>query len=206
MGELLRRREMMTASGGSEPSVNLLYNWDFTKSATDTIAGKTATYTGTIGDDGIRITATNKYILLPECYNRNRTIWIAFTTFNCRKGGTNGSHGRVIMASKGADTSANGSGFVYRGDGTITFYTGSWNSVSTPASGKYNYFENSTLKMYVDSNGIASVYKDSELFMTSTGKISSARNGQDYVIGESYGGCVAYVTVATVKIYEGFVI
>lgn len=196
----------MTAASGDAPPSNLLYNWDFTKSATDTIAGKTATHNGTIGDDGISITAANKYILLSNLYYRDRTIWIHFTTFNARKGGENSNNGRVIMAAKRINTTSDGYGFAYRNNGTIAFYTGSWNAGGQSATGKYNYFANSALKMYVDESGIAYVYRDSDLFLTSRVAIPESMNGQHYVIGGSTSDCVADVAVTGIQIYDGFVI
>ena len=206
MDILLRRRAMMMQEITPTPPVNLLYNWDFTISLTDTINGIAAVSTGTTDSNGVYLSQSERYLRLPATYNRDRTIWITFTDFDARKGGTNTKNGRIICASNGPNTSSGASGFVYRSNGTINFYTGSWNTSDIPASGKYDYFANSVLKMYVDESGIAKVYKDSALFMTSTGSFPASLNGKDYVLGGSTNDCAADIRITAIQIYDGFVI
>ena len=187
-----------------------LYNWDFTKALTDTIGGVTAIMYNTAvewDENGAYIEDEQRYLRLPGVYNVGRTYWVTFTDFNTRKGGTAGKHGRIIMASDGVNTSNNGCGFVYRSTGTITFYTsGSWNTETIPSTGKFNYFANSTLKMYVDADGMASIYKNNELVISATKAIKSSRIGKDIVLGGSTNDCAAYMRITSAKIYEGFVI
>lgn len=207
---MMRRRAMMAQTASAPPVTNLLYNWDFTQSLTDTIGGVTATMYSTAmewDENGAYIEDEQRYLRLPGVYNVGRTYWVAFSDFNARKGGTIGKHGRVIMASDGANTSNNGCGFVYRSTGIITFYTsGSWNTETISSAGKYDYFANSTLKMYVDADGMASVYKNSELVISATKAIRSSRIGKDIVLGGNTNDCAAYMRVTAIQIYDGFVI
>lgn len=206
MGDLLRRRAMMQEAAAPPPPSSLLYNWDFKTSLTDTVNGIEAVTNGTNDSSGVYLSQSERYLRLPGAYDRDRTIWVSFADFNPRKGGTNAKNGRVLCASNGTNTSSGASAFIYRSNGTINFYTGSWNTSSISASGKYDYFANSILKMYVDENGIAKVYKDSELFLTSTGSFSSSLNGKDYVFGGTSSDCAADIRITAVQIYDGFVI
>lgn len=200
----------MKAGASAPPVSSLLYNWDFTQSLTDTIGGVTATMYSAATEwdaNGAYIEDEQRYLRLPGVYNVGRTYWVTFTDFNTRKGGTAGKHGRIIMASDGANTSNNGCGFVYRSTGTITFYTSSsWNTEAIPSTGKFDYFANSTLKMYVDADGMASVYKNNELVISATKAIKSSRIGKDIVLGGSTNDCAAYMCVTAIQIYDGFVI
>lgn len=201
---------MMAQATSTPPVSSLLYNWDFTQSLTDTIGGVTATMYNTATEwdaNGAYLEDDQKYLRLPGVYNVGRTYHVTFSDFNTRKGGTSAKHGRIIMASDGANTSSNGCGFVYRGTGVITFYTnGAWNGSSISSSGKFDYFANSTLKMYVDADGMASIYKNNELVISATRAIKESRIGKDIVLGGNTNDCAAYMRVTAIQIYDGFVI
>lgn len=200
---------MMEAAGSTPPVSSLLYNWDFTKSMTDTIGGVTAQEYGSGGQtsDGFRIAQSQRYLLLPNVFDVNRTYWATFTEFNTRYGGTNLQHGRILMADNDANTSTGGNGFVFRNQGYMTFYTGgSWNDNTVSSADKYDYFANSTLKMYVDADGMASVYRNKEFVVAATKAISLTLRGKHAVFGGSSSDTAAYMTITSVQIYDGFVI
>lgn len=204
---MMRRRGMMAPAASTPlPVSNLLYNWDFTKSMTDTIESVVATTNATQDSTGVYFGGSEKYLRMAGTYDRDRTIWVTFTDFSTRNGGSSAKNGRIMMASNGTNTGSGGHGFIYRNNNTMAFYTGSWNSGSISSASKYDYFANSTLKMYVDSSGIAKVYKGSELVLTSASAIGSSLNGKDYVLGGSNSDNAAYMRVTAIQIYDGFVI
>lgn len=208
MGDFLRRREMLKTVGGS--GVTPLYEWNFKTSLVDKIqsvvAGKDQY--STIDSSGIYLSSINQYILLPNVYAKDRTFWLSFSDFDTRLSGTRGDNGRIICASADSNTYSNGSGFIFRNNNTMSFYlknNSGWDTSSVSSVGQFDFFENSTLKMYVDSNGIATVYKNNNLIISATKAITD-KTAVSIVIGGSSGDAAAYLRCTGAKVYSGFYI
>ena len=193
-------------SGEVKPA-NLLYSWDFTSSVTDSVSGKVAAFGAQLGaaptrdSSGVHFTANNQYIDLGEIFKPDITIKIDFGVME--RQGTN--HSRVLSvgtpdANGGIDT-----GFMYRNTGYWSWYKGSW-SANSPATDA-NVFSEKTLKAYIDSSGIMTVYANEELVGVSTVAFTedSCTTIQIGSNPGSVGSWATYynMTVLAVRIYEG---
>lgn len=188
-------------------TVSPLYEWDFTSSMVDSVQGITAVSDVTRDSNGIYFSGGQKYVKLPDVYAKGRTFWLSFTDFNTRNGGTNGANGRIITASTSENSGSYGSGFIYRNNGTMAFYIKNnpgWDT-SVSSAGKYDYFKNSTLKMYVDADGMATVYKDSALVLAAGHAITYLQTGH-VVVGGSNSDYAAELRLTHARVYDGFYI
>ncbi len=173
----------------------LLYNWNFTQSAVDTVAGVEATLSGaTRNSSGVAISADGESVLLGNFWNTNRTIEVDFSSFAPNINAT-----KVLVmfgANNGFSRWANG--------GSWGIYcNGTWNTPD-PKISDDNYFANSTLKLAVTDTGAIAVFRNGEWIMTSTQTFATANAPIHIgkVIGSSYNS-PSPITVTGCRIYEG---
>ena len=152
-------------------------NFDFTKSFTDTVKGYTASTSNVnITDNGATFQGTTGIIQIPS--------YAPLLTYEIEVGklirGSN--HTRFLMYTYN-------SGFIYRNTGYWTFYRGTWDNVSIS---DFNYFNNSTVKLVVQSNYVWQIYKNDVLVLTSQGPcVYNDSTPRIFSIGSSDGDSLA---------------
>ena len=183
-------------SGGDtgETTGNLLYNWDFTNSLTDSVSGQTATLSGATQDsDGLHIASASDYTLLGDIIGsgNNRTLEVEFGTVE--DSGFTG-HGRMITMGN-SETNFD-RGFIYHSTGAWAYYNGTWQdseeTSKTAISGK-------TLKMAYKSDNTCSVYLDGTLILES---VSSKILTYKYIAIGAAANAFYNATIKSVKVYE----
>ena len=123
-------------SGGSEDDKTYLYNWDFTKSLTDTVSGLTATLNGgaTQDADGVHLNSANSYVILESTvgmFAPGRTVEFDIGASDANLGT---SHGRLFCYPGSQADAENGNGtygLIYRNTGNWNTYVNSWASDTT---------------------------------------------------------------------------
>lgn len=159
-----------------EDDISLVYNkppiesWDFTNSLVGVERGVVASKTDVSRDsNGITFGATSGYITIPISI-LPITIEIDVVSMNL----STTSHRRFVMFSTE-------SGLVFRASGYNKwgFYSSSWEmtNISDPS-----FFDNCTVKISVDSNGLWSVYKDGTLVMQSTTAVIKPQS-KNFLVG-----------------------
>ena len=152
-------------------------NFDFTKSFTDTLKNYTAiTSHVNITDNGATFQGNDGYIKIP--------IYAPFLTYEIEVGEikrNNSGHTRFLMYT-------DSSGFIYRSSGYWTFYRGNWDSVQIS---DFNFFNNSTIKLIIDTSYIWRIYKNDELVITSQGACNPEYNNYAFYIGSTSGQSIA---------------
>ena len=184
----------------------LLNSFDFTSSMTDSVNSVVATTNATQDSSGITFSALQKYIEIPNVFNRDRTYEIDIGSFT--KTYPN-DYGRIFMVDSDSDTSSGGSGYITSGTkkgGDLFYMNGSWESAkivdaSTDADG--SYYANSTLGFYVDADGICKIYKDGTLLGTSSSAFNSSYNTKNVYIGSSNADRLSDLVVTGLRVYEG---
>lgn len=141
---------------------NLIRNWDFTQSLTDTVAGAVATTTATRNSNGLTFTEPNTYLDLGTVYSRNRTYEIDIDYIGSQYPSTSLAYRRIFaFGENGVNTSANTAGLPLPkkyGDTSWAWYTGStWDSVAMETTGAYSIFDGKTMRIYIDGSGYAHV-------------------------------------------------
>lgn len=124
--------------------------WNFKESFIGEERGIEISATNVVRDSsGAIFDSTNDYLTIP--------IRLPVCTIEIDVGAmslTSGTHRRFVMA--GSE-----SGLIYRSNGKWSFYAGSWATDSDISDGAY--FDNSTVKIVVDSSGYWHIYKDNVL-------------------------------------------
>ena len=201
----------------SRAPVMPLYNWDLTSSLTDTVGGITATLltaTFTSGTGVVFSDAERQYLSFGQVYSRNRTYEIDVLEI----GATSGTgHRRLLSFGTNTTVSSGGACFLNtktKGYGW-KFYSGSaWDSrmivQGTSSDWLYDYFDGKTVKIYLDSDGIASVYSKTigaddstyELVGTSGVALNDFENGIA-LVGASYQDFIGPATITGFRVYNG---
>lgn len=187
---------------GTMSASNLLASWDFTSSLTDSVNGFAATLGGAATQDssGVSIPNLNSYITFPLVTKA------VFRTYELDMGsmsyyGSSGANRRLFMFNSGG-------GFIFRSTGKWSFYDrasgGTWATDSSLTS--FDYFANSTIKIYIDENRYFHVFKDGTLVYEPNRPFYSASD----FYGVTYGirlGMEAYSGASSVikgfRVYEG---
>ena len=167
-----------SGAGGGEYA--LLY--DFTKIAPGTIHGVT------YSEAGATFNNSSGYIGLGDLFTSNFTIYVDIGNMQLPSAF---SHQRFIMTT-------GDSGLIYRSNDLWGFYVGSdWimSDISDP-----KYFNNSTLRIYIDSNKKWHVYKNGTEIFTS---LNVTIDGTKLSIGSSSGDCIRSAVITGVRIYPG---
>lgn len=200
----------------SRAPVMPLYNWDLTSSLTDTVGGITATTTATFtsGTGVVFPDADRHYLSFGQVYSRNRTYEIDVLEI----GATSGTNHRRLL-SFGTNTTVSSGGACFLNTKTKgygwKFYLGSaWDSAmikqGTSSDWLYNFFNGKTVKIYLDSDGIASVYSKTigaddsayELVGTSGAALNDFENGIA-VVGATYNDNIGPATITGFRVYSG---
>ena len=184
--------------GGSK----LLAAWDFTSSLTDSVNSFVATLGGSASQSsaGVSIPDLNSYITFPLATKA------VFRTYEIDMGsmsyyGGSGANRRLFMFNGGG-------GFIYRTTGKWSFYDrnsgGTWATDSSLTS--FDYFANSTIKIYIDESGYYHIYKDGTLVYEPNRPFYSASDFYGVTYGlrlgmDTYSGASSVIT--GFRIYEG---
>lgn len=183
----------------SEP--RLLYNWDFTKSLTDTVSNQTAVLNGTATQDsnGIALVAHTDYVTLGTLYAVGRTYELdiadsgTFTTMN------NGN-GRLLMHNPPSNWGASQQhslGVCYRGaSATWALYENTWALPETVHA--LESIKGKTVK-YVVTESAVEFYIDETLIASVLTYVTEDRT---MTIGAEANTLIG-VTVTGLRVYEG---
>lgn len=171
-------------SGGADGE--LLYNWDFTKSLTDTVTGATVTLmtnpsesvvqahnlsAPTRDANGINFTGKAQCADFGQIYEVDRTYEIDVAKFDFK--GTTSSHCRFVMfgyehpKSTGAGSDVD-SGIVWRcnknpgwsGYNHVEWASNYFDDMGGTGMDTINYFNGKTVALHVDANGYITMYVD----------------------------------------------
>lgn len=167
-----------SGAGGGEYA--LFY--DFTKIAPGTIHGVT------YSEAGATFSTSSGYIGLGDLFLSNFTIYVDVAEMQLP---TLSSHQRFIM------TTGN-SGLIYRSNGYWGFYVGSDWAMSDISDS--SFFDDSTVKVYIDSNKKWHIYKDGVEIFTS---LNITINGSGLGIGSDSGENIRSAVITGVRIYPG---
>ena len=183
----------------------MMYNWDFTQSLTDTVAGQTAQLLRKVGaypvQDafGVHITTTTGYIDLGDIYEPGETVEIDFGDMENKQTG----NARLLMVGTPV-TAGLQTGFIYRGTGVWNWYVGtSWCTSSGVTDA--NIFSNKTLKAVFDATGYMTVYADGTLIGTSSRAFTASSGTKMEICAESGTGSYNSfydMTVKAVRVYK----
>ena len=155
----------VTVSAYVDPRT-LIYNWDFTESLTDTVAGATATINENAVQSSSGLTINNDgCAVLCKVYNsgllKNRDYEFDIASMSKDFGNV---HGRFICFGPNNASSTGSNGFIYRDSGYWQFYKGSWSGENTVSSA--TAFIGKTLRMNVDNDGVIRMYEGDTLIAT----------------------------------------
>ena len=195
----------ITASARS----NLIRNWDFTQSLTDTENNAVATTTATQDSTGLTFSSASKYCDFGAVYQANRTYELDVAEI----GTGTGNNRRVLMADTDTNTAyGGGSGLVIK-QGSWTMYSGSgWIGITGSTFGgnpAYAYLNGKTLRVYVGTDMIWYMYAkttgtdDAFVYIgQSSSAMKTYTNGHAY-IGGSQDDYVASARFTGFRVYEG---
>lgn len=185
-----------------------LYSWNLTASLTDTVENVTATTTATYTQGtGVVFDGAQKYINFGQVYGRDRTYEIDVASFGSPR---STAHRRLITFDTDANTSSGGAGLTYRKGYGWYLYTGStWDTKLTGTDGE-TLFDGKTVKLYLDADGMATVYYKTigadDSTYTKLGESTAAMNDftNGLVInGGSTSDSLSEATISGLRIYEG---
>ena len=204
--------ENLTTTFSVEVSKNIIYDWDFTKSMTDSIGNITAnTNYATINQDGLLINQDNTYVELLGVFDKDRTYEIDIVSINRQ---IPNEYGRIWIVDSDNLASFGGSGYVLTGgrkNGDLFYINGGWESnsiVSKTDNPDGSYYNNSTLGFYVDNDGYVSVYKNGVLLGKSS-KVMPNETGSNLYIGSSGDSsrldALRDTVISGYRVYSGFI-
>lgn len=179
----------------------LLYNWDFTKSLTDTVNGTTGTIIGNATQDanGITITDASSGVDFGQIANTGTTIEIDLAPDSTITKTT--SNGRLLCFAYGTGE-ANQHGIVWRATGKEwNAYFGAW---QTAYSNDVNFFSGKTLSACIHSDRTVSLYSDGVHLITTTGTVNF--NNRGYLAIGSVGSAAAGMVITGMRIYDGVIV
>lgn len=207
----------VTVSAGSGP----LYCWDFTNSLIDVVSNVEATIDGyntspTRSSSGLLFNAAQQYINFGDVMGRDKTLEIDVANFDFK--GTTSYNLRFVMLDTGGATknssTADEGALIWRHNNVVgwsAYVSGAWASGSyTGLSGSttevINYFNNKTVKIYIDEDGYPSLYVDGTLI----GDLNVAFPVENTYLsfgssdtGVKFGGQLYDCLITGVRIYDG---
>ena len=209
------------SGGGAAPAGTLLYNWDFTKSLTDTVTGLTAAAefgsksdcvkTAPVQDaSGVHFTGTGQALNFGNIFALGRTYEIDVGEMDCADNHLDGENVRffTLWAGRGSDSV---SGFLYRGNANCwSVYSGGWASNNTAMTDE-NMFAGKTVTLKVDASGSMEVLVDGTSYGTFDKRFTAPWNvfqlGSTADDGggsaSNMGGNLYDCTITGFRIYEG---
>ena len=177
---------------------NLLYNWDFTQSLTDTVSGTVITLNGNAsqGSEGLTIPDATSYASIP------RGVVASGRIIEMDVANTNAKFGNVLgrfLLTNGSDR-----GVIYRYNTTWNVFTGGgWsdNTAFQENLSNKNAFSGTLFTVsFVNSN--PKIYKDGVLMGTSTTANGSADFNNAASIGASQNAFYE-ATITAMRVYAG---
>lgn len=187
-----------------EPGPDYLYNWDFTKSSTDSVEGVTVTLNNAQRQDdrGLYLNSGTSEVLLnidDITPAEGEEIVMEFEMGDMELMGSSG-HSRLFMWT---DTT----GFIYRAESSSNKYWSSytydaWQIFNNKGLTSFDFFSNSTFKVIFTSDTKLYFYKnDVMIAMYDYSDITNyAVNFRQ--LGSSYGGVDADIYIKSLKIYK----
>lgn len=220
-GTLTAGTSIITASyGGKTATFNVvvseaitvspIYNWDFTKSLTDTISGKTATTNATRDSNGVTFSSPSQYIDFSLPFARNRTYEVDIDYIGNRVSQYTGHRRVFVFGTNGTITESNTSAFLFSDHSPAGWwwYLGDAWDTQVVSTQQYSYFDGKTLKIYIDADGYGFVYakliggNTYEYVGKSTG--ATTKNEGAYVfMGGSGNDGLANARIKAFRVYEG---
>ena len=155
-----------------------LLNYNFTKYGERTVMGVN------FSSVGAEFTTDKAMIDTGVTFN-DITVYIDVDSLNFTEGGNK----RLLMATVS-------SGFVYRSTGYWGLYSNNWymSEISDPA-----FFDNSKIKIYIDSNGLWHIYRNNVLVFEPNATLNNNR----MTIGSNDGNSINGTILTGVRIYAG---
>lgn len=211
--------DVVITAKGVIPAGTLLYNWDFTKSLTDTVSGLTATAEVTTKADGcgevpvqdasgVHFIGVGQALGFGNIFALNRTYEIDIGEMDCQ-GVTNGNV-RFFTLWQGPG-SASVSGFLYRHTHNYwAVYSSGWAENPFGITDR-NAFAGKTVTLKIDSNGNTELLIDGVSMGVCTQRFTAGwavlQLGSTAIDGNStaadMGGNLYRCTVTGFRIYEG---
>lgn len=194
------------------PTINILRNWDFTNSMTDSINGLVATTNASRDSNGVTFSDSNQYIDFNLPFAKERTYEIDVDYISTKV--NQGTIYRRLFAfgENGTVTESNTAAFVFGwGGNNWKWYLGSgWDSTYVVENVAASHFDGKTVKIYINNSGKCYVAvktigaSDSEYvnLLSSTGTIKSFTNAKVY-IGGSGNDSLASARIKAFRVYEG---
>lgn len=191
----------------TEHDTSLLYNWDFTKSLTDTVNGVVATTnpsnTPLVRDEnGLNFTAAWQYVKFDTLYNVNRTYDIDVKDMDIT---STSNHVRFFMY----DSANPGKGFlVFRNSYGWSAYNGSWSSnIYTGLTTRNSLGSDFTVRITVSSDGTTELFLNGVSKGQASVKAAGTVGTSSLFIGTNSsatnGGTFYDAKVTGFRIYEG---
>ena len=179
----------------SAGGATLELNYDFTRSATDTVRGVPIVSYGNVTQtaSGLVMSGTSTYLQLQPRYSADTfTYELDIASITIR----NGSHNRLVMG-------RGGSGLIYRSTGKWAFYNGNWQETDVTDGA---YLNGCTLKVYIDENGYWHIYRNNVLWFEPSSSLSMDENyyGSTYeclMIGSRSGSSPSGITITGFRAY-----
>lgn len=179
---------------GDDTHGELLYNWDLTKSLTDTVGGSVATLSAsgaTQDSNGLTLASSSAYMMTDVPVNVDRTYEIDIkSVYNPTTG-----HGR-LFAVRGGSGSYD-SGFIYR-SGTKWAVYGGWteSELTDP-----NAFDGKTLVIKINSSEKWSIYRNDELIIPECAV--GFKPEHPFAIGSPAGSSFYNIVITAIRVYDG---
>ena len=209
----------------------LLYNWDLTTSATDTVGGITADGTASRDSSGLHFTAQGQYYDFGAVYDVGRIFEMDVTTHDQKTGSGFSHYGRIFAADTDTYTIAGAAAFVFTGTSRTGntngkkgwgLYLGTkWDTCGfagmndASAGNDYNddFFNGKTLRVTVDAAGFWQIaYKtigaDDSTYVTiatTNEPVSSFVDGHVIMGSTSNGTNIDYLyntTITGLRVYS----
>lgn len=191
---------VVNVSGGGVN--NLVADWDFTQSLTDSVSGMVAALNGGCTQDsgGLQFTAARQYVTLngsnAATFFPDRTIELDIASMNLQ--GSNSSH--YTLLTHDSPTTSGAYGFLYRDTGYWALYDGTWRMTTIAEK---NFWSGKTLGMYLSTEGTIKIYENGVLaatlpYLGMTRRIVIG-NGREQISG----GQIYNTTITGCRIYRG---
>ncbi len=210
----------VTVGAEFDMSSPLLHSWDLTSSLTDSVNGYVASTNASNGSDGVTFDAENQWLNFNRIYSRGRAYEIDVGSLGSVPVPKNAFYRRLFcFGENGNATSASTSGFLFSNNGVRTgwwWYLGSaWDSSAAGSSissaNSYSYFNNKTVRIYIDPTGKASIYakgvSEERSKFTKVGESHGVINDYDpskatVCIGGSSVDSMANATIKGLRVYS----
>lgn len=198
----------VTVSDGASP----IYDWDFTKSMTDSKQSAVATTNPTNtpvtrDENGLYFSAAWQYLDCGAIYDVNRTYEVDVKGFNPQ---STSNHMRLLMYGTFTNINNPGTGFlIFRNGNGWSAYNGEWGNVYGNLTTRGSLGTNFTIKVTVASDGTTDLYIDGTHIGAQSIKANGTTGTSHVGIGTnaqaSAGGTFYNAYVTGFRVYEGVI-